>query len=104
MFKRVMLVMLIIGCSLSMACAEGEIDSMIKVYPRHIWASSYLGQDNFKVIANYHHYYIIDEDERTAWVEGVPGDGVGQRLNLLFQNLYVKKCLYFRIKNGYQKS
>jgi len=104
MFKRIVLVMLIIGCSLSMIYAEEEIDPMIKVYPKDIWAPSYLGQDSFEVIANYHHYYVIDGDEKTAWVEGVPGDGVGQRLCLYFENFNVQKYLYFRIKNGYQKS
>lgn len=104
MFKRIILVMLIIGYSFSMTHAKNEINHFVKVYPKNIWAPSYLGQDSFKVLANYHPYYIIDGDDKTAWVEGVPGDGIGERLYLYFQDLNVQKCLYFRVKNGYQKS
>ena len=44
----------------------------------------------------------IDNSYKTAWVEGISGEGIGESLSLSFDNKYPIEGIY--IANGYQKS
>lgn len=75
-----------------------------RIIPIDIISSSYLEQNSFIVKANYHPYYIIDDNKNTAWVEGVAGDGVGEKIVLNFLEQIKVDSLHLFFRNGYQKS
>jgi hypothetical protein len=67
-------------------------------------ATSFLKSNWNKYEENYHPSYVLDDDEKTAWVEGVDGDGVGQALTVPLSHVARAKALKLQIRNGYQKS
>jgi hypothetical protein len=72
-------------------------------YPRKIDASSYLSKNDLLVKDNYHPYYVNDDNPNTAWVEGAPGDGIGEYI-ILYTTLPKNVNSMISIRNGYQKS
>lgn len=81
---------------------NAENDRMI-IYPLDIHASSYLLNDGYSVKTNYHPYYVLDGNPTTAWVEGSSGDGIGEYLELFFEET-LDNLVYLKVRNGYQKS
>jgi hypothetical protein len=75
-----------------------------QIIPVDIVSSSYLGQNDFLVKANYHPYYIIDDDPNTTWVEGANGDGIGEKVVLNYLNQIKVDALSIYMRNGYQKN
>ena len=67
-------------------------------------ASSFLWDDFNKFQQNYHPLYIGDDDPRTAWVEGVKGQGEGEWLRLKFTPMEGATRVRLLIRNGYQKT
>lgn len=67
-------------------------------------ATSFLKSNWNKYEENYHPNYAFDEDPKTAWVEGVEGDGVGQQLEWPVSALRTARAVRVDIRNGYQKS
>lgn len=67
-------------------------------------ASSYLKSNWNKFTENYHPTYILDGNPRTAWVEGVPGNGEGSWVQWPVSRVEGVKRVKLRIRNGYQKS
>jgi hypothetical protein len=67
-------------------------------------ASSFLKNNWNRFSENYHPSYVLDDDPRTAWVEGAEGDGHGEQLSWRISTLKSAKRVKLRIKNGYQKS
>lgn len=67
-------------------------------------ASSFLRSSWNRFEENYHPNYVLDNNPATAWVEGVDGNGEGQRLTLPLSHVSGATALQLRIANGYQKS
>jgi len=67
-------------------------------------ASSFLQNNWNKFTENYHPSYILDDNPRTAWVEGVDGNGEGEWLEVPLSRVSAAKAVRLRIRNGYQKS
>ncbi len=67
-------------------------------------SSSFLKSNWNKYEENYHPGYVLDDDAKTAWVEGKDGDGAGESLTLPLSTLSTAKQLKLSIRNGYQKS
>lgn len=68
--------------------------------PVGIGASSYLGEATGNT--DYLSYYIHDFSYKTAWVEGVTGDGIGEWIEFYFENS--APVTAFVISNGYVKN
>ena len=69
-----------------------------------VQASSFLHSNWNKYSENYHPNYVADENPRTAWVEGVPGNGEGESILLPTHIISGARAVRLRIRNGYQKS
>jgi hypothetical protein len=67
-------------------------------------ASSFLKSNWNKYEENYHPSYVLDDDPKTAWVEGAEGDGIGESLTIPVSALRSARALRLVIFNGYQKS
>lgn len=67
-------------------------------------ASSFLKSNWNKFTENYHPNYILDGNPRTAWVEGVPGNGEGSWIQWPVSRVEGVKRVKLRIRNGYHKS
>src|SRR5688500_14568552 len=67
-------------------------------------ASSYLANNWNKHTENYHPNYVLDDDPKTAWVEGAEGDGVGESVTIPLSALGSARAVRVEVRNGYQKS
>jgi hypothetical protein len=67
-------------------------------------ASSFLKSNWNKYEENYHPSYVLDDDPKTAWVEGAEGEGVGEALTIPVSNLASARAVRLVLFNGYQKS
>jgi hypothetical protein len=67
-------------------------------------ASSYLVSDWAKFQENYLPLYVGDDDPKTAWTEGVKGDGLGEWLRLRVTPMTGATRVRLRVRNGYQKT
>jgi hypothetical protein len=67
-------------------------------------ASSFLRSDWNKYNENYHPSYVLDGNPKTAWVEGVDGNGEQERITIPLTPLKSASAVKLRIRNGYQKS
>ena len=74
------------------------------LYSAKAESSSFLKSSWNKYTENYHPNYVLDNNPRTAWVEGVAGNGDGQQLVIPISAVGKVKQVKIRIKNGYQKS
>ncbi|MDY7232845.1 NADase-type glycan-binding domain-containing protein [Hyalangium rubrum] len=67
-------------------------------------ASSFLKSNWNKYEENYHPSYVLDDDPKTAWVEGAEGDGIGESLTIPVSDLKSARAIRLVLFNGYQKS
>ena len=67
-------------------------------------ASSFLWDDFSRFQQNYHPLYLGDDDPKTAWVEGVKGQGEGQWVRLRVTPMEGATRVRLLIRNGYQKT
>ncbi|WPB80233.1 hypothetical protein KYC5002_13960 [Archangium violaceum] len=67
-------------------------------------ATSFLKSNWNKYEENYHPSYVLDDDPKTAWVEGTEGDGIGESLTIPVSALKSARAIRLVIFNGYQKS
>src|SRR6186997_155240 len=67
-------------------------------------ASSFLWNDWNRFQENYHPLYIGDDDPKTAWVEGVEGNGEGEWIRLAVSELDGATRVRLRLRAGYHKS
>lgn len=77
---------------------------MNELFAEEATASSYLKSNWNKFSENYHPSYVLDDDPKTAWVEGKDGDGIGESLTIPVSSLKSARSARLRIRNGYQKS
>ena len=75
-----------------------------RLHAEEATATSFLQSNWNKYQENYHPNYVLDDDPKTAWVEGVEGDGVGESLTIPLSTLTSVRSLFLVIFNGYQKS
>jgi hypothetical protein len=75
-----------------------------RLYADHADATSFLKSNWNKFEENYHPNYALDDDPKTAWVEGVDGEGVGEKLTIPLSALGSARAVRLVIFNGYQKS
>ena len=69
-----------------------------QLHSDHAEASSFLKSNWNKYNENYHPNYVLDDDPKTAWVEGVDGDGEGQLLTLPISPLASARSVKVRIR------
>jgi hypothetical protein len=67
-------------------------------------ASTFLWNDWNRFQENYHPNYALDDDPRTAWVEGASTPGAGEWIRVRVTPLDGVSQLRLRLRNGYQKS
>lgn len=84
------------------ALAEGP--AWKRLHAEKASASSYLQSNWNKYDENYHPSYALDGDPKTAWVEGVDGNGEGQTLTIPLSEVKSARAVRLRVFNGYQKS
>jgi len=75
-----------------------------RLHPATASASSFLWNDWNKFQENYHPLYLVDDDPRTAWVEGVEGNGEGEWIQLDTSRALATTKVRLRLRNGYHKS
>lgn len=75
-----------------------------RLHPRAVTASSALQSSWAQFQENYQPNYVADDNPATAWVEGVTGDGVGERLTLQVGPARGATAVTVRLRAGYQKS
>jgi hypothetical protein len=75
-----------------------------QLYASRAEATSFLKSNFNKYNENYHPNYVLDGDPKTAWVEGVSGQGVGEKLRIPVSHLDQVSRVKIRIRNGYHKS
>ena len=75
-----------------------------RLYAEQASASSYLQSNWNKYDDNYHPSYALDGNPKTAWVEGVDGNGEGQTLSIPLSDVKAARAVRLRVFNGYQKS
>jgi hypothetical protein len=67
-------------------------------------ATSFLSSTWNKYNENYHPNYVLDGNPKTAWVEGVDGNGEGEQIVIPISSVSHVNNVKLRIRNGYQKS
>lgn len=90
----------VVACSLPAAAAP----AWKRLGVERATSTSYLQSNWNKYDENYHPNYVLDDNPKTAWVEGVEGNGEGQSITLPFSELKSARSLKVTIFNGYQKS
>jgi hypothetical protein len=78
--------------------------SFQRLHSEQATATSFLKSNWNKYEENYHPSYVLDDDPKTAWVEGAEGDGLGESLTIPVSNLQSARAVRLVIFNGYQKS
>ncbi len=78
--------------------------SFQRLHSEQATATSFLKSNWNKYEENYHPSYVLDDDPKTAWVEGAEGDGIGESLTIPVSNLQSARAVRLVIFNGYQKS
>ncbi len=75
-----------------------------RLHSEQATATSFLKSNWNKYEENYHPSYVLDDDPKTAWVEGAEGDGVGESLTIPVSALKSARAVRLVLFNGYQKS
>lgn len=86
------------------APALAEKPTERRLHPGAADASSFLWNDWNRFQENYHPLYVLDDDPKTAWVEGAKNAGEGEWIRLGFTPMEGATQVRLRIRNGYQKS
>ncbi|HEX5749361.1 MAG TPA: hypothetical protein VFZ09_24245 [Archangium sp.] len=75
-----------------------------RLHAEQATATSFLKSNWNKYEENYHPSYVLDDDVKTAWVEGAEGDGIGESLTIPVSALKSARAIRLVVFNGYQKS
>ncbi|WP_434389582.1 NADase-type glycan-binding domain-containing protein [Melittangium boletus] len=90
--------------TLLVPCLAQAAGAWSRLYSAEASATSFLRNNWNKYQENYHPSYALDDDPKTAWVEGADGDGVGESLRIPLSSLDSARTVRLVIFNGYQKS
>ncbi|MBM7117443.1 NADase-type glycan-binding domain-containing protein [Archangium primigenium] len=90
--------------SVFLPCLAQAAEPWPRLYSAEASATSFLRNNWNKYQENYHPSYVLDDDPKTAWVEGADGDGVGESLTIPLSSLASARAVRLVIFNGYQKS
>ncbi len=96
----------VVVCSLTIANAKSAKPAPVerRLYAKNAEASSFLRNDWNRFRENYHPNYILDGDPKTAWTEGVDGQGEKESISVRFTEMANTTELRLKIRNGYQKT
>lgn len=94
---RLALLSLLVPCLASAAQFQ-------RLHAEEATATGFLQSNWNKYQENYHPNYALDDDPKTAWVEGAEGDGLGEALTIPLSNLASARAVRLVLFNGYQKS
>ncbi len=75
-----------------------------RLHPDRAIASSFLWNNWNRFQENYHPLYLIDDDPKTAWVEGAEGSGSGEWIRVYVTPVAETSQVRLRLRNGYHKS
>jgi hypothetical protein len=75
-----------------------------RLHPDRATASSFLWNDWNRFQENYHPLYLVDDDPKTAWVEGAAGHGDGEWIRVFTTKIEAVTKVRLRLRNGYHKS
>ncbi|HEX8705326.1 MAG TPA: hypothetical protein VF815_41220 [Myxococcaceae bacterium] len=75
-----------------------------RLHAEQATATSFLKSNWNKYEENYHPSYVLDDDPKTAWVEGADGEGSGESLTIPVSNLASARAVRLVVFNGYQKT
>jgi hypothetical protein len=98
--RHVLLIVLLTVLLPSLAAAGG----FQRLHADQATATSFLKSNWNKYEENYHPNYVLDDDPKTAWVEGAAGDGVGETLSIPVSHLATARAVRIVVFNGYQKT
>ena len=84
--------------------STGFAQDLPRLYSAQATSTSFLRSSWNRYNENYHPNYILDDNPKTAWVEGVEGNGENQSITIPTSILSSAKSLTLRVRNGYQKS
>lgn len=99
-----MLAALSLLASLAVSPAHADDTPWKALHAPRAESSSYLRSNWNKFTENYHPTYILDDNPRTAWVEGAPGDGLGSWISWPVSRVSAAHRVKLRLRNGYHKS
>jgi hypothetical protein len=85
----------------ALAAADG---TERRLHPQKVEASSFLWNDWNRFQENYHPLYAVDDDPRTAWVEGAASSGAGEWIRLHVTRMEGATKVRLKLRAGYQKS
>ncbi len=102
MVYRITLISLLIYVFPLLSFSQGE--KWNRLYSESAKASSFLQNNWNKYQENYHPNYLLDDNPKTAWVEGVKGQGIGESITLRVSPLRSAKAVKLNIRNGFQKT
>ncbi|ACY14985.1 NADase-type glycan-binding domain-containing protein [Haliangium ochraceum] len=102
MRRLTLLSSLVLCCIPALAAGEAEVER--RLHPLPIEASSFLWTEGNRFQANYHPFYAVDDDPKTAWVEGADSSGAGEWLRLHLSATDATTRARLAIRAGYQKS
>ena len=88
-------------CLFSMFAHAGELQPL---HSFNAESSSFLRSSWNKYTENYHPNYVLDNNPKTAWVEGVEGNGENEKILIPISSVDKVRTVQVRIRNGYQKS
>ena len=94
----------LVAAAVSVALADDAAPAGHHLRSTGAQASSYLESNWNKHDENYHPNYLLDGNPKTAWVEGVEGDGEQQWIQWPLSSIASARQLTVRVRNGYQKS
>jgi hypothetical protein len=81
-----------------------DADGFVRLFAERAEASSFLENNWNKFTENYHPSYLLDDNPKTAWVEGADGLGEGEWVQWAVSKLGRVERVKLRVRTGYQKS
>ena len=94
----------VINPALSLLILGAPGGDLNRLYSQSADASSYLQNNWNRFSENYHPNYVLDDNPKTAWVEGADDDGLGESLTIEVSSVASARSVKLSFRNGYQKS
>ena len=85
-------------------CISALAGNLQPLYAAKAESTSFLKSSWNQYTENYHPNYVLDNNPKTAWVEGVDGNGENESIIIPISSVDKVHNIQLRIRNGYQKS